>query len=64
MAFEDCTVETLRLDSARLSLVDLRGLDMHVIAGVEGLRGATLSHQQAVLMAPVFAQHLGVTVEG
>jgi len=64
VAFEDCTVETLRLDGARLSNVDLRGLDMHVIAGVEGMRGATLSHEQTVLMAPLFAEHLGVRVDG
>ncbi|QAY60147.1 pentapeptide repeat-containing protein [Microbacterium protaetiae] len=64
VAFEDCVVETLRLDGARLTHVDLRGLDMHVIAGVEGMRGATLSHTQATLMAPLFAEHLGIKVDG
>ena len=64
VAFDDCAVETLRLDGARLTHVDLRGLDMHVIAGIEGMRGATLSHEQAVLMAPLFAEHLGVRVDG
>jgi uncharacterized protein YjbI with pentapeptide repeats len=64
VAFEDCAVETLRLDDARLTHVDLRGLDLHVIAGIEGLRGATLSHEQTVLMAPLFAEHLGVRVDG
>lgn len=64
VAFEDCTVETLRLDGARLTHVDLRGLDMHVIAGVEGMKGATLSHSQATLMAPLFAEHLGIAVDG
>jgi len=64
VAFEDCSVETLRLDGARLVHVDLRGLDMHIIAGVEGMKGATLSHTQATLMAPLFAEHLGVHVDG
>lgn len=64
VTFEGCSVETLRLDGARLTHVDLRGLDMHVIAGVEGLRGATLSHEQTMLMAPLFAEHLGVNVDG
>ncbi len=64
VAFEDCAVQTLRLDGARLVHVDLRGLDMHVIAGVENLTGATLSHAQTVLMAPLFAEHFGITVAG
>jgi len=64
VAFDDCSVETLRLDGARLTHVDLRGLDLHVIAGIEGMRGATLSHEQTVLMAPLFAEHLGVRVDG
>jgi uncharacterized protein YjbI with pentapeptide repeats len=62
VAFRDCRVETLRLDSARLTDVDLRGLDLHVIAGLEGLSGAIVSATQATLLAPLLAEHLGLIV--
>ncbi|WP_417563872.1 pentapeptide repeat-containing protein [Microbacterium sp.] len=63
VAFVDCSVETLRLDGARLSNVDLRGLDMHVIAGLEALAGATITGTQAALLAPLFAEHFGIHVD-
>ncbi|GAA3773919.1 pentapeptide repeat-containing protein [Microbacterium kribbense] len=64
VAFRDCTVDTLRLDGARLRHVDLRGLDLHIIAGLEGMAGATISSTQATLMAPLLAEHLRITVDG
>jgi uncharacterized protein YjbI with pentapeptide repeats len=63
VAFVDCAVGTLQVGSARLRNVDVRGLDVATIGGVDGLRGATISSTQAVLMATVLAEHLGIAVD-
>ncbi|WP_291479868.1 pentapeptide repeat-containing protein [Corynebacterium sp.] len=62
VAFDNCTVQTLRLDHAVLGDVDLRGLELAGVSGVETMRGAAISTTQAVDLAPLFARHLGVTV--
>lgn len=63
VAFRDCRAHTLRIDSARLKDVDLRGLDFEAISGAGSLRGAVLSNEQAVHLAPTLAAHLGVIVD-
>lgn len=50
-----CPVRSLRH-------VDLRGLDLESISGVDSLRGAVVSSTQAVDLARIFADHLGLTV--
>lgn len=60
--FEDCRVGELDLTRARLQDVDLRGLDIDRVRSVDGMRGATLGGDQAVLLAPVFAAHLGIAL--
>lgn len=62
LAFRDCTLRALRFDHAQLRHVDLRGLDLESISGVDSLRGAVVSSTQAVDLARIFADHLGITV--
>lgn len=62
MAFEDCTVQTLRLDHAVLWDVDLRGVDLQAIGGIDAMKGTTISTSQAINLASLFAKHLGIAI--
>ncbi|MBC9935551.1 MULTISPECIES: pentapeptide repeat-containing protein [unclassified Leucobacter] len=64
LAFVNTTVGTLELTNSRLQHVDFRELEMRRIVGVEGLRGSTLSSYQASDFSGIFAQHLGIVLEG
>ncbi len=62
VAFEDCTAGELDATRATVKDVDLRGLRVERLRGLEALSGATMSHLQVVSLAEVFAAHLGITV--
>ncbi|SJN08163.1 uncharacterized low-complexity protein [Leucobacter sp. 7(1)] len=64
VSFEDCRTETLQVNAASLSSVDLRGLTiLGTISDAKALRGATISSTQAASLTRVFAQHLGIAVD-
>ncbi|TDS86355.1 uncharacterized protein YjbI with pentapeptide repeats [Nesterenkonia aurantiaca] len=60
--FSDCTVGTLEVRDARLKDVDLRGAALSRIVGLAGLKGAVISEEQLVELAPSLADHLGLVV--
>lgn len=60
--FVDCRVGVLSLTGATLSNADLRGLELNQIDGIPFLKGATISDLQMSLLAPLFADHLGIKV--
>ncbi|WP_369046193.1 pentapeptide repeat-containing protein [Sinomonas sp. P10A9] len=62
VAFEETRVDALDTTGATLEHVDLRGARLHRVAGVDGLRGATLSSVQAVELAELMAERLGIDV--
>lgn len=63
VAFHDCSVRELHLDRAQLRHVDLRGLEISgAVSGVDAMRGAVISAEQAVTLSATFTQHLGITV--
>lgn len=64
VAFVNCRASSVSLVHARLKDVDLRGLEMGAISNLEGMSGATLNAQQVTELAPAFASHLGIRVEG
>ena len=64
VSFDGCRIATLNASGAKLTDVDLRGADLGQVVGIEGLRGATISAEQLQLMAPAFAELLGLTVDG
>ncbi len=64
VAFVNCRVGSAALAHARLQDVDLRGLEVGTISNLEALSGATLDAQQVSALAPAFASHLGIRVEG
>lgn len=61
--FSGCTVGTLAAREARLKDVDLRGAQLHRLVGLAGLKGAVISSEQLLDLAPSLAQHLGLVVE-
>lgn len=62
LAFSKTDVAGLNITGAKLSHVDLRTLDLRQITGLEGIRGATLTPEQVLELAPVFARLYGIVV--
>lgn len=62
IAFVDCTVDELNVAGATLSEVDLSGARLRSLIGVESLRGAIVSDEQLVDLAPLLAARLGLEV--
>ncbi|MGP9781100.1 pentapeptide repeat-containing protein [Glutamicibacter sp. AOP12-B1-11] len=61
--FENCRTGTLSVERANLSSVDLTGLEMSQVQGIEGLRGATISEQQLSSLSHEFAAYLGLRIK-
>jgi uncharacterized protein YjbI with pentapeptide repeats len=64
VAFTDCDVRSLEVPGARIQDLDLRGAELHVLGGLDGLRGVALTELQLSLMLPLFAEHFGVRILG
>lgn len=64
VSFVGTTVLGLDVTHATLQHVDLRALELRRITGLEGLKGATMSSYQTSELAALFAQKLGIIVEG
>lgn len=62
VAFVDCTIDELNVAEATLSKVDLSGASLRSLLGVESLRGAIVSYQQLLDLAPLLAAQLGLDV--
>ena len=62
VAFIGCTVQELNVAEAKLSKVNLSGARLATLVGVEHLRGAIISHDQMIDLAPLMAAQLGVEV--
>ena len=60
--FESSAIEILNASSARFSDVDLSGARLRTIGGIASLRGATISPEQLIDVAPLLAAHLGIIV--
>ncbi|MFH8619482.1 pentapeptide repeat-containing protein [Streptomyces sp. NPDC017979] len=63
VSFPGSALEDARFPQARMKDVDLRDADrLGISAGVESLKGATISTGQLLDFAPLFAQTLGIVV--
>jgi uncharacterized protein YjbI with pentapeptide repeats len=62
VAFVDCTIDELNVAGATLLKVDLSGARLRSLVGVESLRGAIVSHEQLLDLAPLLAAELGIEV--
>lgn len=62
LTLEACEIELLDVTGARLIRTDLTGASIGTVRGVEGLRGATVTPEQLIDLAPVMAAQLGIKV--
>jgi len=62
VVFSDCRVDELNVAGATLSRVDLSGARLHTLVGVESLRGAIISREQLIDLAPLLAAQVGLEV--
>jgi len=62
VSFIDCALEGTNFDRAACAFVDMRGENLAVIKGVNGLKGVHVSNEQLVELAPLMALELGLDV--
>jgi uncharacterized protein YjbI with pentapeptide repeats len=62
VTFQACRLVAADFTNARMEQVDLRGSELDVARGYDGLRGAIVDSAQVVTLAPALAQQLGITV--
>jgi uncharacterized protein YjbI with pentapeptide repeats len=60
--FPGSRLDSLGVRNATLTRVDLSGATLHVLSGLESLRGAIVSAAQLIELAPLLADHLGIAV--
>ncbi len=60
--FVGCHLDVLIVEGARLTEVDLSGADLRGLRGIGNLRGATVSREQLIDLAPLLAAHVGLSV--
>ncbi len=63
VSFSGTRISRLELSGSKLSDVDLRGASLADIGTLEGLRGATITLDQLLEIAPALAESLGIKVE-
>ncbi|MDQ1564484.1 MAG: hypothetical protein QOI14_1435 [Actinomycetota bacterium] len=63
VAFTGTSIAALDVARASLTDFDLRGVELRSVRGLESLRGATITELQLAELAPLLAEHLGMTVE-
>lgn len=61
--YDGCDLRAADFSKARLTAVDLRGSDLERLRGLGNLRGARISSEQLVGLAPALAIQLGIRVE-
>jgi uncharacterized protein YjbI with pentapeptide repeats len=62
VAFVNTSVDALDITRATLRNFDLRGAGLHVVRGIEGLRGATISEKQLLELSAALAELSGIVV--
>lgn len=60
--FSGSRTKVLATHQAKLSSVDLRGLDFDEVDGITGLRGAQIGELQLLSLAPQLAEHAGLKI--
>ncbi len=63
VSFSGCELEGANFDNAACKLVDFRGENLSTIKGALGLKGATISSEQLIQLAPLLAAEAGLDVD-
>lgn len=63
VTFVDCDFEETNFDNAVCKAVDVREQNLTSIQGVLGLKGATISSEQLIQLAPLLAVELQLTID-
>lgn len=61
--FVGCVIEAVEFSEAKLQRVDLSGATIVSLRGVTGLKGAIISPEQLIQIAPYLAQELGLVIK-
>lgn len=61
--FDDCEIEGTDFSGCKFANVDIRGSRFTYIKGAMALRGATVGHEQLIMLAPIFAVEVGMEIE-
>lgn len=61
--FDSCDINDIDVNGCTMKNVDLRGSTFTVIKGAKNLAGATMSRQQLIMLAPIFANEIGIKIE-
>lgn len=63
VSFIDCVIEDVEFSAAKLRSVDLSGSTIVSVRGLRGLKGAMISPEQLIQLAPVMAQEIGLIIK-
>lgn len=63
VVFDTCDVNDMDVNNCTMKNVDLRSSTFTVIKGAKNLTGATMSRQQLIMLAPIFANEVGIKTE-
>lgn len=63
VTFDSCDINDIDVNSCTMKNVDLRSSTFSNIKGISGLTGATLNRSQLIMLAPIFANELGINIE-
>ncbi|WP_308468040.1 pentapeptide repeat-containing protein [Rathayibacter soli] len=63
VAFADSSIRLLDATHATFADLDVRGAELRGIRGIDNLRGTTMTEYQLAELSPLFAAHLGITIE-
>ncbi len=61
--FQDCDLSGADFSGAHLKHVDLRTSHIEALKGLDGLKGAILSYDQLMMLAPELAAHSGIIIK-
>ena len=61
--FSGSSIENIAFSGARLKDIDLSDAHILSVKNVTGLKGATISYEQLIFLAPYFTQELGILIK-
>ncbi len=61
--FDSCDINDMDVNACTMKNVDLRSSTFTVVKGTNALKGTTMSRQQLIMLAPIFANEIGIKIE-